>query len=157
MGVVDERPGNEIATASTSSRLELLDRRATSPSFRDDNVAVAIDALGNSETPVLWHDRRVGLVQMRLMDHLALGTAGDLLRRLADEDGVLVPTGRDQRRAYPLALDDGVGGDGAAVNEEAAAGQQRRGIDTQVAGRRRHRLEDATVADRRAGSATWRW
>ena len=69
-------------------------------------------------------DRRVGLVEMRLVDHLALGLAGDLLHHLADGNRVLVPLGGDQAGGDAVALDDRVGRDSAAVYQMAAAGEQ---------------------------------
>ena len=91
---------------------------------RDDHVAGAVEALGDAPDHPAVDDRRLRLVEMRLVDHLALGLAGDLLHHLADGDRVLMPLGGDQPGGDALALDHRVGRDGAAVDQMTAVGEQ---------------------------------
>jgi len=73
------------------------DRRA-SPQERQTecghDLAVSIDPLGDAEHVPACHERRVGLVQMRLVDHFALGAArGQVLRLVLAQGGRLAFAG----------------------------------------------------------------
>ncbi len=76
----------------------------------DENAAAVVESLRDGQPQVPRDQRRgpvdpdVVLLEAVLVGHL---------------EGIAVPRGRDQRRACALPLDDGVGGQRGAVNDEA--------------------------------------
>ena len=99
--------GDELADRAL--RLDLVERH--------DDLAEAVDALGNAMNEALRHDR-IGLLALREVDDLGDVARGDAARAAHDVDRVLVALGRDQADLRALALDQRVGADGRAMRQD---------------------------------------
>ena len=151
VGGIEEAPQEADGNRLDAARHELRDGSGGFVEiYGHHHRAPVVDPLGDALDERPRHDRG-GLLQVRQVAQLRLAESGRFLDRPPDDDGVLVPLGRDQADDRARPGEEGVGGDRCAMTERARPSQEFAEIEAVGGCGALHRLHDTLGEVRRRG------